>query len=68
MVVLAGYAAIALAALVWQAICVRRRSLSLGGLGCRLAAGWVTRWALLAAWAWVGWHLFVRGTVTFLGH
>jgi len=20
----------------------------------------VTRWAMLAGWAWIGWHLFVR--------
>jgi hypothetical protein len=50
------------AALVcWQAFAVRScRFPSFGVLVRLLRRYWVTRWALLGAWAWLGWHLFVR--------
>jgi hypothetical protein len=63
---LAGYALIALAALAWQATCARRHSLTLGKFVSWLTRNRAARTILLLGWAWLGWHLFVRGTATFL--
>ena len=47
--------------LVWAVFTTQRRDLP--GFGTLAAAfrqrRWA-RWTLLAAWAWLGWHLFVR--------
>lgn len=43
-----------------------RRSLTFGGLVCWLVARVPTLAALFLVWAWLGWHLFARGSVSFL--
>lgn len=60
LVTLAGYAAIAAGALGVE-LAARRRGR--GTLGDALAATlrpWPVRLAVLAAWLWLGWHVFVR--------
>jgi hypothetical protein len=42
-----------------------------GGLTLRQSVGWLTRnrvtlVALILAWTWLGWHLFVRGGAAYL--
>ena len=45
----------------WQVLTLRSaRWPSFGVLVKVLRHHWVTRWALLSAWAWLGWHLFAR--------
>ncbi|MGH9055553.1 MAG: DUF6186 family protein [Acidimicrobiales bacterium] len=65
-VTLAGYLIIAFAATVWQAACIHRHELTLGGAISWLTRSRSTRIVLLIGWAWLGWHLFVRGTAAFL--
>ncbi len=67
-VTLVGYALLALSLVAWEIISVRRRSLTLGRLVRWITGFNATRWALFLGWAWLGWHFFVRGTVTFLAH
>jgi len=61
-VTLAGYAVVAVAAILYQlAAMLGGRTSTLGqtlGSLRRSAAG---RVVLLAGWLWLGWHLFVRG-------
>ncbi len=57
----AGYAVVALALAAhqwaqWRA----RRTAPLGRIVGWLVASTPTRWLLLAAWLWLGWHLFAR--------
>lgn len=48
---------------LWQAVTVRSANLESFGSVVRLVRRWwLTRWVLLAAWAWLGWHLFVQTT------
>ncbi len=48
------------ALLGWQLITARSPRLPSFGSMVRLARRWwVTRWALLLLWVWLGWHLFV---------
>ena len=60
---LSVWVVLALALGAWQArsLATRRRAgaVDIVRLARRL---WVTRWALLGYWGWVGWHLFVRTT------
>jgi hypothetical protein len=61
-----GYVAIALALLGLELVRTHRRGVTIGRL-----AGWVMRgrlgwFAVLLGWAWLGWHLFVRGSGPFL--
>jgi hypothetical protein len=60
------YAAIALAILTLQAVRWRRGSLTLGQLTARLMRRRAVRMGFLLAWIWLGWHLFARGSATFL--
>lgn len=57
----AGYALIALAAVVLEVAGVR-----FGPVVRWATRSWVGRVLLLLGWAWLGWHLFVRGTASFL--
>jgi len=57
---LAGYAVIAVAVVVCQWNFGRRGRTTLGGLVAWLTTRPATRWPLLAAWLWLGWHLFAR--------
>ena len=41
---------------------VARRFPTAGELFSMLARSRVLRWTLLLGWAWLGWHLFVRGS------
>jgi hypothetical protein len=62
----AAYAAIAAAIFVWQVVSAVRGRATLGRLwhwASSRRAGLVVG---LLLWAWLGWHLFVRGTATFL--
>jgi hypothetical protein len=53
---LAGYAVIAAALVVYAVRGRTRPTQALAWLTTRPA----TRWPLLAAWLWLGWHLFAR--------
>lgn len=49
----------------WEAVC-RRSGGTRPGLGQAVSAVWrrrLGRWALVAAWAFVGFHLFARYTL-----
>jgi hypothetical protein len=46
---------------LWQVLTIRSGDLPAFGDLVRLARRHlVTRWLLVAGWAWLGWHLFVR--------
>ena len=61
-VTLAGFAVLGAASLTYQLLgLVRRRSPTLGQAVGRLLGTRYGRPVLLAAWLWLGWHLFVRG-------
>jgi hypothetical protein len=62
----AAYAVIAVALVTLEAVAWRRGSLTLGQLTDRLMRRRLVRVAFLLGWAWLGWHLFVRGSATFL--
>lgn len=58
---LAGYAFIALAVAAYQWAARRQRDgATFERFVTRLATWRPTRWPLLAAWLWLGWHLFAR--------
>jgi hypothetical protein len=63
----AGYALIAALWILWIAFTFthRDRYATLDGLAARLMRGPVARWLVWASWAFVGWHLFVRGRGAF---
>lgn len=65
-VTFAAFGAIGLALVVAQATSVRRSSLTLGQLTNHLMRRRVVRILVLLGWAWLGWHLFVRGMASFL--
>jgi len=55
----------ALSALViaWVAVTSRSRDLpTIGDVARAVTRPITARWLLLAAWGWLGWHLFVRTT------
>ena len=61
-VTLLGYALLVLAMAAYQlAGTLRRRTPTLGEALQPLRRSLAGRVVLLAAWLWVGWHLFVRG-------
>jgi D-alanyl-lipoteichoic acid acyltransferase DltB (MBOAT superfamily) len=60
------YGAIGLALVVVQATSRRRSSLTLGQATGHLMRRRVVRVIVLLGWAWLGWHLFVRGSASFL--
>jgi hypothetical protein len=61
------YAVIAALALVWAAFTYlkRPRYAKLDNVVMRLMRHPVARWAVWALWAFIGWHLFVRGSGAF---
>ena len=65
-VTLAGYVLIALIGSAWQTRCVRRHSLTFGRFLSWLTSRTAVSALLLMGWAWLGWHLFVRGSAAFL--
>jgi hypothetical protein len=65
-VTFAAYAVIAVALVTFEAVAWRRGSLTLGQWTDRLMRRRSVRLAFLLGWAWLGWHLFARGSATFL--
>jgi Family of unknown function (DUF6186) len=65
-VTFAVYAVIVVALVALQAATWRRGSLTLGQLTGRLMRRRSVQILLLLGWAWLGWHLFARGSATFL--
>ena len=62
----AGFALIVAFAVGWAAIMVRRpNSMTLDGVVRRLTRTKAGLVAMLAGWAWLGWHLFARGSGAF---
>jgi Family of unknown function (DUF6186) len=62
----AAYALIGVALVTLQAVAWRRGSVTLGQLSDRLMHRRSVRLLFLLGWAWLGWHLFARGSATFL--
>ena len=62
---LASYAAIAAALALYELLARRRGGVTFTSFVGALTQCRPTRWALLTAWLWLGWHLFVR--VEFFG-
>jgi len=62
----AAYALIGVALVTLQALAWRRGSVTLGQLSDRLMRRRSVRLLFLLGWAWLGWHLFARGSATFL--
>jgi hypothetical protein len=61
-VTLAGFAVLAAAASTYQSLgVVRRESATLGQAVRALLGTRFGRPMVMAAWLWLGWHLFVRG-------
>jgi hypothetical protein len=61
------YAGVAALAIVWGVFThlQRPRYATLDNVVTRLMRHPVARWAVWALWAFVGWHLFVRGSGAF---
>jgi hypothetical protein len=65
-VTLAGFALIFAAAIGWSVLVARRPGLiSLPHLVGRITAHRWVRLVLALGWAWLGWHLFARGSGAF---
>ena len=62
----AAYAVIGVALVALQVVTWRCGSLTLGQLTGRLMRRRSVRLVFLLGWAWLGWHLFARGSATFL--
>jgi hypothetical protein len=61
-----GFAVILGLAVVWSAVSARRADLvSLPEILARLTRSRVARLIFVLVWAWVGWHLFPRGSGAF---
>jgi Family of unknown function (DUF6186) len=66
LVTLAGFTLLAAAVAAWSAVSTRRPSLvTLPTLLTRITSSRVLRLLLVIAWAWLGWHLFARGSGAF---
>jgi hypothetical protein len=63
----AVYAAIAALWVLWIVFTFARRTryVTADGVAARLMRGPIARWVVWASWAFVGWHLFVRGRGAF---
>ncbi len=59
---LVGYLVVAVVMAGYQWLAWRRGGATLGRLLGALAGRPRTRWALLASWLWLGWHLFARAS------
>jgi hypothetical protein len=65
-VTLSGFGVLAAFGIWWSVICVRRPSLAtLPQLLKRATASRPVRLLFVLAWAWLGWHLFARGSGAF---
>jgi hypothetical protein len=60
LVTLAGYAVIVAAAIGLEIAARRRGGASLGDALAVVLRPWPARMVVVAAWLWLGWHLFVR--------
>jgi hypothetical protein len=63
----AVYAVIVALAVAWSVFTYvyRPRYATLEGVAARMMRHSVVRWAVWALWAFIGWHLFVRGSGAF---
>lgn len=62
-VTIAGYVLLAVAVLGWQlSAVVSGRRATLGHVLHAIKQSGPGRIALVVTWAWIGWHLFVRGS------
>ena len=61
------YAVIAALTIVWAAFTYLQhpRYATLDNVVTRMMRHTVTRWTVWALWAFIGWHLFVRGSGAF---
>ena len=65
-VTLLGFAVIIGAAIVWSVIAARDPTLvTLPRLLARITRSRVVRVLFVVGWAWLGWHLFARGSGAF---
>ena len=63
---LAGFALIAAAAIGWSVVAARRPSvITLPRLLARATGSRIVRLVFVLVWAWLGWHLFARGSGAF---
>jgi hypothetical protein len=63
----AVYAVIAAVAIVWAVLTHVRRphAATLDDVAARMMRHPFLRWSVYALWAFIGWHLFVRGSGAF---
>jgi hypothetical protein len=65
-ITLAVFALLAVAVAGWSVVSARRPSLvTLPALMSRITSSRVVRLLVVIAWAWLGWHLFARGSGAF---
>jgi len=63
---LTGFTLLAAAVAAWSVVTTRRPSLeTLPTLLSRITSSRLVRLVLVIAWAWLGWHLFARGSGAF---
>jgi len=63
---LAGFALIAAAAIGWSVVAARRPSvITLPRLLAGATESRIVRLVFVLVWAWLGWHLFARGSGAF---
>jgi Family of unknown function (DUF6186) len=61
-----GFGLIVTAAVVWSIVAARSPTLiTLPRLLARVTRWRVVRFLLVVGWAWLGWHLFARGSGAF---
>jgi Family of unknown function (DUF6186) len=60
LVTLAGYVVVLAAALAVEVDARRRSGATFGDALALVLRPWPVRVAVVAAWLWLGWHLFVR--------
>lgn len=61
--ILAGYGLLAFGLVACQVVALRTGRLPTIGQLVSLVTRWrLVRWLLLAAWLWVGWHVFARSS------
>ena len=66
-VTLLGFAGIVGLMIVWGLIAKSRGSVGLVAFVARMRRNLLAQAALVAYWAWLGWHLFARGSGAFGG-
>jgi len=61
-----GFGLIVTAAVVWSIVAARSPTLiTLPRLLARVTRSRIVRFLLVVGWAWLGWHLFARGSGAF---